>query len=108
LSGEAQSQALSAEEMAGAHVHVPAAWTAANLGFMVSPTKDGTYVVLNDELGVPVQIAGIITNAANAYVVPDGMYPAGYFKLWSKSAVAATRTDVDQEADRSLTIVLKG
>jgi hypothetical protein len=106
--GEAESEALNMGEMAGGYVHFPAAWTDANLGFKVSPTEDGDYVPLLDDLGSPLQISGIVTDESLAYALPDGLYSASYFKLWSKSTTIATQTDTNQGAERSLTIVLKG
>ena len=107
-SGAALTDEIDARYMAGAIVIIPAAWTAANLGIKVSPTSGGTFVILNDYLGAPVQVSGITTDASKAYALPDEIYATGFVKLWSKSATAATITDVNQAAARSIIVVLKG
>ena len=103
----AVSGVLDVGDWSGGIVITPAAWTAANIGIKVSQASDGTFVTLRDIIAAPVQISGIATSASNAYVLPDEIFAAGYIKLWSKHATAATETGVNQGADRSIWVLLK-
>lgn len=99
--------AFSMAEFVGGFVIVPSAWTAANIGFKICDTYDGTYVIARDETGVPIQISSITTNASYAYQIPTDLFGAIWVKLWSKNTTAATITDTNQGAERSLTVILK-
>lgn len=105
--GTAVSRAVNFSRVAGGIVIVPTSWTAANLGFYVCDTFGGTYVILRDEAGNPVQISGILTSGARAYALPAEVYGALFVKLWSKSSTAATETDTNQSGDITLTLMLK-
>lgn len=107
-SGTSITGELDMRTYAGGFVFIPSTWTAANLGFKMSPTNGGNYGIANDYLGAPIQISGIGTAEYAPYQIPDEMFPAGYVKLWSKSTTAATETDVSQGAERTLIVVLKG
>jgi len=107
LNGVALSEAIDVGGFTVGMITIPSAWTAANVGFKVCSTEDGTYVILNDTSGVPAQIENIDTALAGAYEIPTEAYSARFMKLWSKSAVAATTTDVNQGADRAITVMLK-
>ena len=108
-SAAATSEEFDMTGYAGGDVYMAGtAWTAANIGFQIAPTSGGTYVIKYDDLGAPVQISGVGTAISGAYKIPDEMFACGYVKLWSKSAVAATITDVNQDAARSITVILKG
>lgn len=91
----------------GGHVVVPGTWTAANIGFKVCDTVDGTYVIACDEDGVPIQIGTVNTGESRSYKIPDDLFPAAFVKLWSKNTTAATATDTNQAAARSLKVTLK-
>jgi hypothetical protein len=92
----------------GGIVIIPNGWTAANMGFKVSDSEAGTYVILRDEDGAPVQIGTILTSAARAYKIPNEVFPARWVKLWSKSATAATEDDVAQAGGPlTFTVMLK-
>lgn len=90
-------------------VTIPSGWTAANMGFKVCDTEGGTYTILRDDsTDAPVQIANIATAAAKTYVIPTKVFPALWIKLWSKSATAATETDVQQSGGPlAITVILK-
>lgn len=105
--GAAISEAIDVRECVGGFVIVPGAWTDANIGFQVCDTSSGTFVALKDKTGSPLQIASITTNASFAYAIPTEAFPAMFVKLWSKSTTAATTTDTNQGAARSLTVILK-
>ena len=90
-------------------VLMPAAWIAANCGFKVCDTEGGTFTLLLDDIGVPVQISTVSTSRAGWYALPDKLFGAHFVQLWSKSATAATETDVSQTGGPlSFTVALKG
>ena len=88
-------------------VIMPAAWTAASLGFKVCDTEDGTYLILRTDAGVPIQITGIVTDAANAYKLPADLFNGPiWVRPWSKHATAGTITDINQDAARTIKLVV--
>lgn len=105
--GAAISQALWMGSWAGGYVLIPDSWTAANMGFQVSEAEAGTFAILRDESGSPVQISGILTTGARAYALPAELFGALWVKLWSKSTTAATETDANQTGAISPIVVLK-
>lgn len=107
-SGAAESDEISVTRYAGGIVRVCTEWTDANIGILHSHISSGTFNVLHDYLGSPVQISGIPTTGGGDFALPDEVFAAGYVKLWSKSTTAATETDTNQGDARSLTVVLKG
>jgi len=105
--GAATSEAIYMVPWAGGYVLIANSWTAANLGFQVAEGAAGTYSILRDEAGSPVQISGIKTDGGRAYALPPELFGALYFKAWSKSTTAATETDTNQSGDINLTFVFK-
>lgn len=103
----ALSEAFDMSRYIGGLVFVDGTWTAGNIGFKVCDTVDGTYVIALDKSGVPIQISTVNTGRAGAYAIPTELFPAPFVKLWSKSATAATETDVNQAAARAMKVVLK-
>lgn len=107
-SGEALSGSIHLRAFSGGMVLIPSAWTAANLGFKISETPAGTYAHLEPhDSADPVQIENIPTSTSVWKEIPPEVFAAGFMKLWSKSATAATETDVNQGAERTITVVLK-
>jgi hypothetical protein len=94
-------------EFAGGMILVPSLWTAANIGFKVCESKDGSFHILRDEFGAPVEIGSIKTDGARWYALPGALFAARYFKVWSKSSTAGAETDTNQAAERSLVVLLK-
>jgi len=90
-------------------ITVPATWVAANMGFQVCDTEDGTYSILReDATDQPVQIQNMSTSAVRSYRMPAAVMAALWVKLWSKSATAANETDVNQTGGPlSITVMLK-
>jgi len=84
-------------------VHMPAAWTAASIGFKVSDAKAGTYQPLYDDNGTLVQIDS--PAASKNYTLPTPVANCAWVKLWSQDG---SGTNTNQGAARSLTISLKG
>jgi hypothetical protein len=87
------------------YIVMPAAWTAADIGFKVCDTEDGTYSILRDTAGVAVDIEDPAVNIA--HVLPDGVFAGTiWVKPWSKNATPATETDVTQAAARTIKFVV--
>jgi hypothetical protein len=104
----AESASLSAEvDLEGAAlvgIHMPAAWTAANLTFQVAPTSGGTFYDAYDDGGTEINV----TAAAQRYIglLSDdalSLSAARFLKIRS----GTTGTPVNQAAARTLTLVLK-
>lgn len=106
--GAALSEAFDFSEFSGGHVITPDVWTAANIGFQVSATQSGTYTILRDKAGAPVQVSTVKTDGGRAYSMPDEVFGALWVKLWSKNTTAATETDTNQGGARTLGLTLKG
>jgi hypothetical protein len=100
----AESNVISMADFSGGLLQTPAAWTAANVAFKVCSTPDGTFVPLRDQAAALVEISGVVANAAAAYPLPDELFGALYFKVWSETA----GSDTNQTAARALTVTLKG
>jgi hypothetical protein len=83
-------------------VHMPAAWTAASIGFKVSSDESGTYLPLYDDDGNLVQIDS--PSASQAYVAPAELAPTFWIKLWSQNG---SGTNANQGAERTIIIDLK-
>jgi hypothetical protein len=101
----ALSAAINSGGASGGLVLVPGTWTAANMGFKVCDTFGGTYVPLRDQVGALVQITNIQTGEADAYPLPDQLFGALFFKLWSCSAGGV---DSNQAEARACVVMLKG
>ena len=98
--GAALSAAFNMDTFTRGIVHLPAAWTTADIGFYVSSEFGGTYTKLSDASGIVV-ISGPV--ASGSYVLPSNMVAARFVKLWSNLVGA----DENQGADRIMTIDLK-
>jgi hypothetical protein len=100
--GTAVSEAFEMSNHAGGIVLMPAAWTAASIGFQVSDSPSGTYYPLYDDGGTLVQISGPAVD--NAYSIPAEVFGAAWVKLWSQDGAAV---DENQGAERTLGVILK-
>lgn len=98
--GVALSEAVVFKSYSKGIFHMPAAWTAADIGFYVSSEADGTYLPLYDGAN-PVVITG--PAADRSYPLPAGLEPALFFKFWSNTA----GVDTNQGAERTIIIELK-
>ena len=96
------SGAIDVSRYSGMQVFMPAAWTAANIGFKVCATESGTYVQLNDKDDAIVEIAS--PTAALAHNAPSELFPTMFLKVWSQDGAGS---DTNQAAARTLTLVLK-
>ena len=99
------SNLVGMSDYSGGLIIVPSTWTDASIGFKTCDTQDGTFVPLRSQAGSLVQITGIQTAEADAYPLPDELFGALYFKLWSCTAAGV---DTNQAAARALTVILKG
>jgi hypothetical protein len=87
---------------AGLIVHMPAAWTAASIGFKVASYTGGTFQPLYDDDGNLIQIDS--PSASKSYVAPASLFPARFVCLWSQDG---SGNNTAQEAARSLVVDLK-
>ena len=99
--GTALSGVLSWYDYAYGIVHMPAVWTAADIGFQVASELDGTFQPLYDEAGALVEIASPAVDQAHA--VPLEVLAARFVKLWSQSG----GVDANQGAERALSVDMK-
>ena len=119
LSGAAKPAiGLDVRGFATALIRVPAAWTAADIGFEVAATdpdasgegveqnrQDTGYVALVDKTGSRVKITTIATAASKWYEVPAQALMAGFLRI--ASLHTGTGADENQGADRALVVALK-
>ena len=100
--GTALSDTIDFRDMAGAMLHMPAEWTAADIGFYISPTGVAdTFQPLYDELNAIVMIDG--ATAGRSYALPAEVFAAHYVQLWSQNAGVSE----NQAADRVIQLSLK-
>ena len=99
-SSAALSAAFNMDTFSKGIIHLPAAWTTADIGFYVSSKYNGTYTKLSDASGIVV-ISGPV--ASGSYVLPANMVAARFVKLWSNLA----GSNENQTAERIMTIDLK-
>lgn len=100
--GEAESGAVDIGGVSGLMIYMPAAWTAASLGFTVCGTPDGDFLPLSDHLKELTQIDSPAVN--NAYSAPPEVFAAKYIKLWSQNG---SGSDTNQGAARTIAVTMK-
>ena len=100
--GAAVSDAIELSQFSGMIVQMPAAWTAASIGFKVCNTPDGTFLPLYDDDGLLVQIDSPAVD--KAYSAPAPVFAAMYIQLWSQDGSASA---TNQGAARTLTVTMK-
>ena len=102
-SGQSQTEAIDYRNFSSGQIIIPAAWDAADIGFLVAGSLSTTFQQLKSSTGgTLVQIDTIV--AGETFKLPDELFGSHYFKIWSQSA----GTGVNQTADRELFILLKG
>jgi len=99
--GNLADQALPMSRFSMLTVHMPAAWTAAAIGFKVSSDENGTYLPLYDDAGAIVEITVAVSQA---HIAPADVAGALWVKLWSQNS----GSNANQGAERSLIVTLKG
>lgn len=99
LSGEVD---LEAYRLVG--IHMPAAWTAANLTFQAAPASAGTFNDVTDDAGVEVLVTAA---AAKAIVIGTATKAAIGLLRFIKIRSGTGATPVAQGAERILTLILK-
>jgi hypothetical protein len=97
--GEALSWPVSLQNFTSGTLHMPAEWTAADIGFYVSDSLNGTYQPLLTAGGARVELS---VTAGNSYALPNAVMSASFVKLWSQSG----GVDVNQAADRQIVLDL--
>lgn len=100
LSGQSLSSVIDLSEGRLARIHIPAAWTAANLTFQAS--SDGaSFADLYDAYGAEYSV--VVGGAARSIMVPlSDFIGIRYIKVRSGTSAAP----VNQAADRTLTLSL--
>lgn len=99
--GAALSAALDVRGVSGIWLVMPAEWTAAVLGFKVSPVVGGTFAPLYDAAGDRV---GVALQVDYIQIAPPALVGAGLVKLWSRDAGGL---DVEQDAERAFVVILR-
>ena len=88
-------------------IQFPATWTAADLAFYGSTSREGTFVPLRDETAVLQQLTTISTTVAAQRFIPSKVFGMGPFiKVRSITVGTDPTSAVNQAADRTLTFVL--
>ena len=100
--GTALTEAFWFGDASGADIAMPAAWTAASIGFKVCATSDGTYLPKYDDTNTLVQITP--AEVDKAYNFPTELFASHYVKLWSQDGSAG---DENQGAARTIVLMMK-
>ena len=100
--GAAVSDAFDMRDYAGGNLYMPAAWTAASIGFQIAIDDGGTFYPLYDDTAAIVEIAGPCVDTA--YTLPNELFSALFVKLWSQDGAG---NGTNQGAARTIIIELK-
>ena len=100
--GAAVSDAFDMRDYSGGQLVMPAAWTAASIGFQVAASEGGTYSPLYDSSAAIVEISGPAVD--KAYQLPVELFGAHWVKLWSQDGAG---NDTNQGAARTVIVELK-
>lgn len=84
-------------------IHMPAAWTAANLTFTAATVSGGTFDAVHDDGGTEVTVTAAASRAIPLGTVTRRLNGLQFIKVRSGTAGAA----VNQAADRTITLALK-
>ena len=88
-------------------IQFPATWTAADLAFYGSTSREGTYVPLRGETATLLQLTTISTSVAAQMFIPSKVFAMGPFLKVRNITVGTDPTSAAvQAADRTLTFVL--
>ena len=98
----ALSDAFDMRDYAGGNLYMPAAWTAASIGFHIAVDKAGTYYPFYDNTATIVEIAGPAVD--QAYTLPKELFAAQFVKLWSQDGAGS---GTNQGAARTIVVELK-
>ena len=82
-------------------IHMPSAWTTADIAFAVCHESNGTYLPLHDSSG----LVTIAVAASQSYNLPDALKGCGYFKI--KSVDTGDASDEAQAAQRLIKVECK-
>lgn len=88
---------------AGGMFQLPPAWDTTHVGFKISQGKDTIFYPLYDKDNALIKVTH--PTPSYWYPLPDEIYGARHFKLWS---VSNSTTDLNQTAVRPIVIMLKG
>ncbi len=87
-----------------AAIQMPSAWTAANLTFQAATASGGTFQEVYDDLGNELTVQAAASRCIGIDSVAGALAPLRFIKIRSGTAA----TPVNQAADRTLTLILKG
>lgn len=96
-------RALIPDDISAMAIHMPAAWTAADLTFQASEENSGTFKDVYTDAGDEVTVSAAASRAISIDLNSSALAPYQYVKIRSGTSAAA----VNQGADRELIIVLK-
>ena len=108
LSGTSQSNAIDLEGYQLAALIMPAAWTASSgITFLAAATIDGTYGPVVDDSGIEVKVTAFAGGAAGTIIAlaTNALALASLRFIKLRSGIAGT--EVNQAADRVITLSLK-
>lgn len=100
--GTCESEPVHLDHFIYGALHLPSAWTAAEIAFKACPTEDGTYNPLIDTDGARVLCTS--TGPSRVHVLPTEVRNVRYIKLHS---VDGSLADADQGAKREIYLDLK-
>jgi len=101
-SGAAVSEEFDMSEYTKGILLMPAAWTAASVGFQVASASGGTFYPLYAAAATISEIDGPAVD--KAYAFPAETANAGIVKLWSQDGAGA---NTNQAAARTIVVILK-
>ena len=110
-SSAAESDAIDLGGAVTMSLEWPTAWTAADLTFMASLTLAGTYRPMYDDAGVEVKIASAnlpTADASGRFICNDDILRKVCQHRFIKLVSGVDGAQVNQGAERTITLVLKG
>jgi len=102
----AVSQVIDIGHYAIAGLIMPAAWTGASIGFLVSDTIGGTLVKLFDDDGNQVEVEALISQGIGIDTDALVLAPWRFIQLQSVT-IGTPATPIVQAAERTIKLVLK-
>jgi hypothetical protein len=99
--GASLSNAMQLNGLMGEAIIMPGTWTAAGLSFAASETEDGTYLPLDDALGVEITLT---VAASQRIVLPIGLLRS---HNWIKLQSGTSAVPANQGGARMLTLLAR-
>ena len=99
--GAALSDVIDFRGVISAQIEMPAAWTAASLGFYTCSTRAGTFAMLQDYEGTRIEVVAAVDT--HIQLQTGVIASSAFLKLWSQTDGAG----VNQVGARAITVILK-